>query len=35
MSWLQVVAGYLITGAASAGVACLFVLAVALFCQVA
>ncbi|EOE7356146.1 TPA: hypothetical protein ACKFMW_004298 [Enterobacter hormaechei] len=32
---LQVFAGYLITGAASAGVACLFVLSVVLFCQVA
>ncbi|RJL48700.1 hypothetical protein D5078_02615 [Pectobacterium carotovorum] len=35
MRWLQVIAGYLITGAASAGVACLFVLAVVLFSQVA
>ena len=35
MRWLQVVAGHLITGAASAGVACLFVLAVVLFYQVA
>ncbi|POU03931.1 hypothetical protein C3369_00780 [Escherichia sp. ESNIH1] len=35
MKRLQVMAGYLITGAASAGVACLFVLAVVLFCQVA
>lgn len=35
MRWLQVVADHLITGAASAGVACLFVLAVVLFYQVA
>ncbi|ELR8757081.1 hypothetical protein PXV26_004433 [Escherichia coli] len=35
MKWLQVIAGYLITGAASAGVVCLFVLTVVLFCQVA
>ncbi|WAG36382.1 hypothetical protein [Vibrio parahaemolyticus] len=33
MKPLQVMAGYFITGAASAGVACLFVLAVVLFCQ--
>lgn len=35
MKRLQVMAGYLITGAASAGVACLLVLSVVLFCQVA
>ncbi|HHR5390870.1 TPA: hypothetical protein ACS5PF_004046 [Salmonella enterica subsp. enterica] len=35
MKRLQVMTGYLITGAASAGVACLFVLSVVLFCQVA
>lgn len=35
MKWLQVMAGYLITGVTSAGVVCLFVLTVVLFCQVA
>lgn len=34
MRWLQVVAGYLITGATSASVTCLFVLAVIMFSRV-
>jgi len=35
MKRLQVIAGYLVAGATSAGVTCVFVLAVVLFCQVA
>lgn len=35
MKTSQVIAGFIMTGAASAGVACLFVLVVVLFCQVA
>lgn len=35
MKWSKVMPSYLITGVASAGVACLFVLAVALLCRVA